>query len=444
MRKFLFMFFSVAIFSFLAPTFTQASTTFPDVTALHRNFDAINYVKNVGIVDGYPDGNFRPYKSINRAEYTKILVEAQFSDSVIDNCVTAEVSQKTHPYFSDVESGVWFEKYLCVAIQNGLIGGYPDGTFQPSNTINFVESAKILVTAFDPEVKDTDNDEWFAKYVLELADEKRAVPGTITDFNKNMERGEVAEMIHRVKEDITDKESPQFSDLKCADGDVHIPDNTTVDRICVKIGNVFVGNNVDVVHDIVVLKGDITIEANSTIGEGIRTIEEGSLFVDSNADIGGTIMIERGNLILGSNPTVGGDIRVLQGNIDLRSNIDVKGSVVAIRGYVDLASNATVGAIEARDNVTIGVNAEVDSILSIDGDVVLGGNVDVAGDVSAEKGTVTFGANAEVAGEVKAQKEIKNEDEGSENLDDLGGLDELDELDELDDLDDLDDFDDFE
>jgi|GEM_PF-3213684 len=58
--------------------------------------------------------------------------------------------------FTDVLRGVWYEKYVCRARDSHLIEGYPDSTFRPANYINFAEAAKIIVLA---EVfNDPDND----------------------------------------------------------------------------------------------------------------------------------------------------------------------------------------------------------------------------------------------------------------------------------------------
>ncbi|MBD3270823.1 hypothetical protein GF376_04835, partial [Candidatus Peregrinibacteria bacterium] len=45
--------------------FSQSDTNiFPDVKSTHINSRAIDYLKNEGIVEGYPDGEFKPQNSI--------------------------------------------------------------------------------------------------------------------------------------------------------------------------------------------------------------------------------------------------------------------------------------------------------------------------------------------------------------------------------------------
>lgn len=58
--------------------------------------------------------------------------------------------------------------------ERGIIGGYPDGTFKPDQTINRVEAMKIILLGAGIDVEsasgtatftDTNPDEWYAKYI---------------------------------------------------------------------------------------------------------------------------------------------------------------------------------------------------------------------------------------------------------------------------------------
>src|SRR3989338_4055668 len=55
---------------------TIALASFPDVPTNHPNREAIEYVQAQKIVGGYPDGTYQPNKTINRAEFAKILEES--------------------------------------------------------------------------------------------------------------------------------------------------------------------------------------------------------------------------------------------------------------------------------------------------------------------------------------------------------------------------------
>ena len=196
----------------LVNVFIAKAVSFPDVADGHLNSVAIEYIKNNGIVSGYPDGNFQPDLNINRAEFTKIIIGAQFDMTTIDNCITENIqTESTNVFFPDVPKDEWFAKYVCVAKRQHIIDGYPDGTFQPGNMINFAESAKIISNAFGFE--SSGETVWYKPFVENLA-EKNAIPTTITRFDSRISRGEMAEMIYRLKANVTTKESWDYETIK--------------------------------------------------------------------------------------------------------------------------------------------------------------------------------------------------------------------------------------
>lgn len=171
----------------------QAGTAFAGFndTAGNDYEAAINYVQEARIVSGYPDGSYQPYKYINRAEFTKIIMGAIIDKELIDMCMFEGGG------FSDVPGDAWFTPYVCTAKEMGVIDGYPDGTFGPEKTINFAEAAKILVEAFM--LGELPNgDEWWAPYVNALMD-IGAVPPTLHGPDQELTRGEMAELIYRIE-----------------------------------------------------------------------------------------------------------------------------------------------------------------------------------------------------------------------------------------------------
>lgn len=177
-----------------------ASVGFSDLSSGSPFFDAINYVKSEGIVSGYDDGTYKPDNQINRAEFVKIIADAVFTEDQISTCTPTKI-------FSDVNTGDWFYPYICAASNNKIIDGYSDGSFKPGNYINFAEASKIIVNAFGYET--SSKDVWYQQFVEKL-EEFNAIPGSIYSVSKNISRGEMAEIIYRLKEEITDKSSMSF------------------------------------------------------------------------------------------------------------------------------------------------------------------------------------------------------------------------------------------
>jgi len=181
-----------------------ALAAFPDVPEESEYFDAVEYAKLNGIVNGYDDGTYRPNNTINRAEFVKILVESNFTVADVESCTVDSMA------YSDVPSAAWYVPYVCVATKQGIIRGYEDGTFRAANTINFVEAAKIIVATENG--GEITGDPWYQPYVVSLS-ERNAVPTAITTLGQDVTRGEMAEMMHRTLESITNKPSSTYNQL---------------------------------------------------------------------------------------------------------------------------------------------------------------------------------------------------------------------------------------
>jgi len=187
--------------------------TFNDVPSGSEYYDAISYLQTEGIVDGYPDGSFKPYQTINRAEFTKIIVGASGYNPSQDPS-GYDIYSLSGLNFSDLEDGAWYNPYLREAKKLGFIDGYPDGTFKPATEINFAESSKIIVTSTGGDFAGAGYppEDWYHKYVnvLENGD---AIPTTINSFDQKITRGEMSEMLYRLKKGVTGKPSATYDEL---------------------------------------------------------------------------------------------------------------------------------------------------------------------------------------------------------------------------------------
>ncbi len=134
---------------------------FSDVPASHKNQEAIAFVQEKKIMNGYGDESFKPDGELNRAEAVKILITANEL-----SLLPAEV------IFSDVDPSAWFSPYVATAHARGLVKGYGNGQFKPGNTISRAEFLKIALVAasielpvtFNKPYPDINTEEWFAPY----------------------------------------------------------------------------------------------------------------------------------------------------------------------------------------------------------------------------------------------------------------------------------------
>lgn len=180
---------------------SASPTVFSDLDQDDPSYDAISWMKNHNIVQGYDDGTFQSLNKINRAEFMKIIVESITDEATGSYC------------FPDV-TNEWFAKYVCYGKEIGLINGYEDGYFRPANEINFAEASKIVTNALniDPATT-TSADPWYRQYVEPLSD-LSAIPSSISDLDKSIARGEMAEIIYRVEENIDSENFVTYKELE--------------------------------------------------------------------------------------------------------------------------------------------------------------------------------------------------------------------------------------
>ncbi|MEK7146258.1 MAG: S-layer homology domain-containing protein, partial [Patescibacteria group bacterium] len=168
-----------------------------------------------GTVQGYPDGTFKPAQTVSRVEALKIIFSG----------MDQPVRQGLRLSFSDAYNGQWYTDYVATAQSNGVVEGYPDGSFKPAQGVNRVEFLKMLFNSTDLEVdenvsedpyEDVSGDDWFAPYV-QFAKEKNLFPTDGDDFHPGnpMERAEVAEVIYRLIL-IQQNNADVFSDVLAA------------------------------------------------------------------------------------------------------------------------------------------------------------------------------------------------------------------------------------
>ncbi|WP_236013309.1 S-layer homology domain-containing protein [Paenibacillus glycanilyticus] len=107
------------------------SASFQD-TASHWASKDLSLGAKLGIINGYPDGSFRPDASVTRAEFSTLVVKAF--------ALRLENGGKE---FEDTQTS-WARDSIGILAYYGVIGGYPDGTFHPDQKITRAEMVAIL------------------------------------------------------------------------------------------------------------------------------------------------------------------------------------------------------------------------------------------------------------------------------------------------------------
>lgn len=178
---------------------------FFDVPENHDYAEAIYYLAENDILDGFDDGSFRPEEHISRAAFTKIIIGSRFSQEEIDSCIVNEGLSGGNVFFDDVPRDQWFAPYVCIAKSKGVVNGFPDGTFGPEKKIVFPAAAKIVALAFSLEMN-LEEDPWYKTYIESLGN-KSAIPPDVQNIAYQITRQDMAEMAWRLKENIIDRPS---------------------------------------------------------------------------------------------------------------------------------------------------------------------------------------------------------------------------------------------
>lgn len=171
------------------------AATFSDLSAEHWAYNYVTPLVEKGVISGYPDGTFKPEKTVSRAEFLKLIMTALHDkegyytpiegehwampyykeaeekgylksgtkgrnlDEEITREEMAHILSKictannidnfdinsANVVFSDIdELSSISQTYIMDVAYKGLVSGYPDGTFGPKKTVTRAECATII------------------------------------------------------------------------------------------------------------------------------------------------------------------------------------------------------------------------------------------------------------------------------------------------------------
>ena len=120
----------------ICPAF--AAPSFPDVDENANYAQAVQYVKEMGVMQGDDKGNFNPNNTVTRAEMATILCN-----------ITGETENlsKDGSVFTDVPENHWANPYVVKAAELGLVSGYGDGRYGPSDKLTYEQAITMVVRA---------------------------------------------------------------------------------------------------------------------------------------------------------------------------------------------------------------------------------------------------------------------------------------------------------
>jgi hypothetical protein len=149
---------------------------FTDVPMDHPFHDEIAWAADAGIAQGWPDGTFRPGQEVSRQAAVAFLHRIVNEDDGHEH----HHSASTHDHgdhgdheeysFTDVPMSHPFHDEILWASMNGIVEGWPDGTFRPTHPVTRQAAMAFLArTALHLQIADYVQQyaDWFDWYPLE-------------------------------------------------------------------------------------------------------------------------------------------------------------------------------------------------------------------------------------------------------------------------------------
>ena len=115
------------------PVETPWNNPFTDASEGDWYYEAVRFVQERGLMNGYSDSRFGPEDTLSRAQLAQILFSKEGRPGV-DYLLG----------FSDVAGGTWYAEAVRWAASQGIVGGYGDGTFGPDDPITREQLALML------------------------------------------------------------------------------------------------------------------------------------------------------------------------------------------------------------------------------------------------------------------------------------------------------------
>lgn len=112
--------------------FWMTTNNFSDVLPNDWYNNAVSTMVNMGIIQGYEDGTFRPNANITRAEFAAIAARFMASGYGVEDDL-----------FTDIANH-WARESINDAAMTQWIHGYPDGTFLPDQVITRAEAVTLV------------------------------------------------------------------------------------------------------------------------------------------------------------------------------------------------------------------------------------------------------------------------------------------------------------
>ncbi len=124
-----------------------ASPSFPDVPDGHWAYKYVEYAVSRNIVAGYFEGDYRPDVELDRGQMA-VFIARSIVDPTGEEGL-ADYHRPVVPTFLDVPTQFWAYTHIEYCAEQGVVQGYPDGSYLPDIIVGRDQMAVYITRAFD-------------------------------------------------------------------------------------------------------------------------------------------------------------------------------------------------------------------------------------------------------------------------------------------------------
>ena len=134
---------------------TVGASAYSDVKENTYINEAVTVLSDLGILNGFEDGSFKPDETVTRAQMAKIICLCLGYDSV----------GASETLFTDVSTDHWAAGFINTAYGLKIIIGNGDGTFGPEDPVTYEQALKMIVCALGYEPMAAAKGGWYQGYL---------------------------------------------------------------------------------------------------------------------------------------------------------------------------------------------------------------------------------------------------------------------------------------
>lgn len=119
---------------------------YDDIDKDSKYYEAVKFVTEKGLMNGFGDGSFLPETQFTRAQLAKISAVLRYGanedGTYDDTCADGYDKEQS---FTDVEKSHWAFGFIGKLTDDKLLNGRGDGKFDPEAAVSFAEASKMIV-----------------------------------------------------------------------------------------------------------------------------------------------------------------------------------------------------------------------------------------------------------------------------------------------------------